>query len=216
MNSSLSSSVTPPATALTKLLSAISECNSHLENIDYAIQQMEPLLPFDVKKYSNMQKEDTSHLDQFIFRFSKLQDSMGGRLFKSILDNIGELNKKEPLIDLLNKLEKFGIVQFRRIPAPTENGSEAHEWTYLREIRNQLVHEYPDDIGQRVAITNAALTCTVRLYEIYNSAKTYITEKVLSKVGNINLAAYEMPKLPTYRTLQELYLSDSLTTAPGD
>lgn len=141
---------------------------------------------------------------------------MGGRFFRSILDNIGELKGNEPFIDILNKLEKFGVVQFLRMISPVENVPPVHEWEYFREIRNELTHDYPDDIGQRIAVTNAALTCVVRLYEIYSEAKKYITNKLLANMQGVDLKSHKMPKLPTHKMLKRLYLQKVSTTAPGD
>ncbi len=69
-------------------------------------------------------------MDQLIFRFSKLQDSMGGKLFPSILENLGEDIRELPFIDRLAKLEKLNVI------------GSADEWMALRETRNIVTLEY--------------------------------------------------------------------------
>jgi hypothetical protein len=40
--------------------------------------------PLLEKDFSNLQEEQIEHIDQFIYRFTKLQDSMGTRLLPSL------------------------------------------------------------------------------------------------------------------------------------
>jgi hypothetical protein len=56
---------------------------------------------------------------------------MGAKLFKSILDNLGEETQGIPFIDILSKLEALHIID------------SSDNWLVLREIRNVLAHEYP-------------------------------------------------------------------------
>lgn len=70
---------------------------------------------------------------------------MGGKLFKVFFDEIGEYNNNMSLLDVLDKLEKFGIID------------DANKWIKYKKPRNQLTHEYPnnkDDIvdGIKLAI----------------------------------------------------------------
>jgi len=87
--------------------------------------------PLDREKYLLLQPVELSFFDQLIFRFSKMQDSMGGRLFPAILENLGEEISSLPFIDRLSKLEQLN------------NISSADEWMLLRETRNMITHEYP-------------------------------------------------------------------------
>jgi len=45
-------------------------------------------------------------VDQFILRFTKLQDAMGCRLFPAILQYLQEPYEERPMLDKLNRLEK--------------------------------------------------------------------------------------------------------------
>lgn len=73
-------------------------------------------------------------LDMLNLRFSKLQDLIGSKIFPITLD----LLKEDALtfIDKLNKLERLGFLT---------GHFNANWWLSLREIRNQLSHDYPDD-----------------------------------------------------------------------
>ena len=69
--------------------------------------------------------------DQLIYRFSKLQDSMGSRLFKQLLEALEEDIASLPFIDILYKLEKLLLL------------NDAKDWIMLRQTRNTVSHEYP-------------------------------------------------------------------------
>jgi uncharacterized protein with HEPN domain len=114
-----------------KLNQSLQLCTIHNERMSFAWQKVKKHFPLDKDKYLSLQPEELSFLDQLIFRFSKLQDSMGGRLFPAILENLGEEIKEMPFIDRLVKLEELNI-----IPG-------ADEWFLLRETRNLVTHEYP-------------------------------------------------------------------------
>ncbi|MDI1293644.1 MAG: hypothetical protein PSV18_12985 [Methylobacter sp.] len=46
-------------------------------------------------------------LDQFILRFTKLQDAMDSRLFPALLQYLQEPYEERPMLDKLNRLEKL-------------------------------------------------------------------------------------------------------------
>ena len=65
--------------------------------------------------------------------FSKLQDSMGEKLFKALVSKFEGNAEKLSFLDIIKKLEKQVGMDI------------ANEWHDLRNIRNQLAHEYEDD-----------------------------------------------------------------------
>lgn len=79
--------------------------------------------------------------DQIIYRFSKAQDSMGAKLFKAYMLAQGS-NVDRPFMDILNTLEKLNIL-------------EVDEWFELREIRNEIAHDYEDNKTLAVDILNS-------------------------------------------------------------
>jgi hypothetical protein len=74
-----------------KLLQGLEECNKHIKRMLYAYHKMAAFMPLDATKYDNLTDEQVENIDhQFIFRFSKLQDAMGDRLFRGVLICLGE------------------------------------------------------------------------------------------------------------------------------
>jgi len=79
--------------------------------------------------------ESIKTIDAFVYRFVKLQDYMGQKLFKNLLKSLGEDYDSLSFLDILDKLEKLGIIP------------KADEWIQIRTLRNKLTHEYPDNIS---------------------------------------------------------------------
>ncbi len=115
-----------------KLEHTLNENYTHLRRVEEAFDALEKqyTLPFTQDEYKNIlnSSQDLAFSDQIIYRFSKLQDSMGAKLFKSILLYQGE-NVDKPFLDILNQLEKMGVLN-------------VDEWFEIRDLRNEISHEY--------------------------------------------------------------------------
>lgn len=103
----------------------------HAERLSAALSETERLLPFSAKTFETLSNQDIAFLDMLTTRFSKLQDVIGTQIFPLILECLAE--DASSFIDKLNRLEKLGYLE------------DAGWWMKLREIRNQVTHDYPDD-----------------------------------------------------------------------
>jgi len=72
-------------------------------------------------------------IDAFLFRFIKIQDLMGNKLFREVLDSLGEFDDSMSMLDVLDRLEKLELIE------------SADVWMDYRNLRNVLTHEYPDN-----------------------------------------------------------------------
>jgi len=122
---------TPEIIAL-KLEPAINECRLHLRRLKYALGRLESKFPLTAREWQTLDDETVGDIDQLLFRYNKLQDAIGQRLFPAILNLGGEWREDEAFIDRLNRLEKIGAIP------------SADTWNEIRQIRNRLTHEYPD------------------------------------------------------------------------
>lgn len=60
--------------------------------------------------------DEIEHIDQFLFRFAKLQDAMGEKLFMLILEFLKEEHTRaKPFIDILNRLEQLGLLDDKNV-----------------------------------------------------------------------------------------------------
>ena len=116
-----------------KIKSTLSECELHQKRIHYALEKLQKFMPLEVSQYQLLSDEEVEALDQFIFRFSKLQDAMGQRLFSDILALKEEPVKSLSFLDKLNRLEQLGVIL------------DKNQWLAIRDIRNKVSYEYEDD-----------------------------------------------------------------------
>jgi uncharacterized protein with HEPN domain len=80
-------------------------------------------------------------VEAFVGRFGRLQDTLGDKLLPVLLKALGE--KTATAIDNLDRAERLGIIR------------SADDWMTMRELRNQMVHEYVEDL---VVLSNALVT----------------------------------------------------------
>ncbi len=118
--------------------------------------------PIDKKKFEKISNciEDIAFSDQIIYRFSKLQDCMGAKLFKSVLLYQGE-NVNKPFLDILNQLERINIINM-------------DEWFEIRDLRNEIAHNYEDDDEVALNILSTIYKLKVELEKILISIKKLV------------------------------------------
>ena len=134
-------------------------CDKHILRINEALKELSDILPLTAESYASLDSEQIRCLDQFIFRFSKLQDAMGAKIFRYLLEYLDEDVAALPMRDILNRLERFRILP------------DANEWVYIRELRNEIAHDYPLMENDVVHILNELLSKTEVLFGIYEKLK---------------------------------------------
>ena len=134
-------------------------CDKHILRINEALTALSNILPLTAESYASLDSEQIRCLDQFIFRFSKLQDAMGAKIFRFLLEYLDEDVTALPMRDILNRLERFQILP------------DANEWVYIRELRNEIAHDYPLMENDVVHILNELLSKTDVLCGIYDKMK---------------------------------------------
>jgi hypothetical protein len=159
-----------------KLEKIFYECDKHLLRIAQASNNLESTMPLDEKKYLNLTNEKIQALDQFLFRFAKLQDAIGQKLFRNILLYLGEDIEGKPFIDILNLMEKLYLL---------DNMSE---WRELREDRNELAHNYEDEAEMMSATINNLYNKKEILKDVYLKIKKFYQKR--EKVENLDSDPY--------------------------
>ncbi|MDQ7056988.1 MAG: nucleotidyltransferase domain-containing protein [Ghiorsea sp.] len=142
-----------------KLVRLFRECDIHQARMVSAYQKIQYKLPLQSASYLQLNEEDITHIDQFLFRYAKLQDAMGKRLFKAMLILLQEEVEHVPFLDILHKLEQLNLI------------ASAEKWQELREIRNAIDHEYDDSPELMVQMLNAIFSSKEVLIDIYDSLK---------------------------------------------
>jgi len=149
-----------------KLNESVQLCVIHSERMSFAWSKVEKYFPLDTEKYKLLLPEELSFFDQLIFRFSKLQDSMGGRLFPTLLAYLGEEVKGKPFIDQLAKLEELNIIP------------DSNDWFLLRETRNIVTHEYPFIVDEVIQGLNLLSKHYLLIMKIWKQVENYIQVRI--------------------------------------
>ncbi|MFZ2124945.1 MAG: hypothetical protein WA012_15690 [Rhodoferax sp.] len=129
--------ITPSQTARLEFLARVTdkECQ-HLLDTDTRL--FGKLFTIEEAKKIEMDPILAERLDAFVSRFGRLQDTVGDKLLPSLLTALAE--KTGPAIDNLDRAEKLGLIE------------SSDGWLEMRRLRNQMVHEYIEDL---VVLTSA-------------------------------------------------------------
>jgi len=164
-----------------KLISNIEECNKHLARMLNAFNKMSEFIPLNLDYYTNISEDSIEHIDQFLFRFSLLQDSMGEKLFRNLITSIGEDSRSLTFIDILNRLEALGLLK-------------KDVWMDLRDLRNLATHEYPDTEEIIIGTLNKLFKNTELIYSIFIRTKDFIFMRVLKNHDQNKYLTIPFPK----------------------
>ncbi|SES34900.1 hypothetical protein SAMN04487958_11724 [Vreelandella subterranea] len=120
-----------------------------IRHLEYADNQVfdGQLTYEDVENLDNM-PELAMKVEAFASRFCRLQDTLGDKLLPALLKALGEPDRA--LLINLEKAEKYGWL------------SSSEHWVALRQLRNQMIHEYIEDTQTLLdALTTAHGNITV-------------------------------------------------------
>lgn len=98
-------------------------------------------------------------LDAFVSRFGRLQDTLADKFLPALLDALAE--PKASAIDNLDRAEKLGWIE------STDN------WLEMRKLRNQMVHEYIEDL---VILSNALKAGHEFVGTLVDSANRFVAQ----------------------------------------
>lgn len=140
---------------------ALDICQTHAERLNWAISEIKGHFPLTPAELAQLTPLDLAIFDQFIVRFSKLQDAMGAKLLPAVLELTQEQGELKAFIDKLNRLEKIDAIE------------SAEEWLELREMHNQFAHDYPEEPEIQASLLNKAFKLSERLLAILESVSHF-------------------------------------------
>ena len=140
-------------------------CQGHADALQDALLDIHTRA-MDVNDYTTLSKQDRRLLDQFAYRYTRLQDDIGVKLMPSVLKALGEDVALMSAIDRFARLEQLGWLE------------SADDWQTLRQIRNQFTHDYPDNPTERFERWQAAVHAAAQL--------TSVLTRFQNKIENIN------------------------------
>jgi hypothetical protein len=89
---------------------------------------------YDQFVFNTLKPEKRAILDAYLKRFASIQDFLGAKIFSLLLDIAGINNSK--MSEVLSNIEKENIID------------SLENWIELREVRNELEHDYPEDLQE--------------------------------------------------------------------
>jgi hypothetical protein len=104
--------------------------------------------------------EQKALFDAFLKRFSSLQDFMGAKIFPQLLQMVGIFTEK--MSEILYHAEKEGLID------------SLNDWIELREMRNDLEHDYPDDLEKALLELKRAVGKYDTLERYYFNIKSFV------------------------------------------
>ncbi len=149
-----------------KLLYWIKICDIHAKRLKSHFEKVEKLVPITAAKLSKFSEAQINNFDLVIFKFSKLQDDIGSKVFPIFLKTIEEDVESKTFIDILNKLEKIRVIE------------NAEFWKSLKKVRNAIAHEYPDNPEIMAINLNDVLINTKIILKFWTKLKKEIAKHV--------------------------------------
>ena len=150
-----------------KLYKYLNECDKHLLRVEEAYSDIEESIPLSVQKYKILSKDEVQAIDQYLYRFSKLQDTLGQKIFRLVLNIYEPFDESIPFIDVLNKLEKLDFLE------------SAKEWINLRDKRNKIAHQYDDEPYEMTQAINDILNQKDIIKAIYLKIKQKVEASLI-------------------------------------
>lgn len=89
---------------------------------------------FDPWVFNTLQAQERAILDAYLKRFASIQDFLGAKIFPLLLEIAGIGSSK--MSDVLIRIEKEEIID------------SLESWIELREVRNELEHDYPEELKE--------------------------------------------------------------------
>jgi hypothetical protein len=137
------------------LFSNIEIAKIHEYRLKIALESLKDFLPINAEKFALLSNADYACLDAVAMRYSKLQDMIGSKIFALLLEVMAEKIESNRFLDMLNHLEKIGIIE------------SVNFWIDLRNVRNFISHEYPEEPLLLIKNINLLYSCSLKLLKFW-------------------------------------------------
>lgn len=121
--------------------------------------------PFTLKQAVQLETDPdlAERVEAFVSRFTRLQDTVGDKLLPQLLRALGE--KTASALDNLNVAERLGFVD------------SVDDWMMMRNLRNQMIHEYIEDLAVLVNALQTGHTYVPNLITTANNMLADIEQR---------------------------------------
>ena len=146
--------------------SSLMECDSHLRKMNHAYEKLKESIPFSEADFPPLDEDVSANLDQFLFRFIKMQDSIANRLLPSLYQILEDNQEPRPFLDILNRLESLDVLE------------SVDTWQFFRNLRNNLANDYPESREQNITNLNILFQRWQEFSALYQGIKKYCRQRL--------------------------------------
>ncbi len=136
-----------------RLKDYLKQANIHIERLENVLKRLSNIYPLNTEKFSSLTSNQLDMLDTLAFRFAKLQDLLGAKIFREFLSQMGFVVEGKSFLEILREIEKEGII-------------DIDTWNEFRKVRNLLAHDYPDEIDEKIEAINYLIQNTPILIKV--------------------------------------------------
>ncbi len=147
---------------------AMASANRQVQGLLRALPAVQAITPLSLEALTSLAPQKIDAIDLMLKRFENVFEA-GRRLFRAALLLWEEPQDGLSYIDVLNRLEKIGILE------------SAQQWREVGRTRNAVVHEYamrPDD---QVKAINAACAHAEDALKIVNHTLGMMTRRIIAE-----------------------------------
>jgi hypothetical protein len=138
-------------------------CLKQAKHLEVSLERIKSIAPFDNDKLKNLTEDEVMIIDAFIMQFGKLQDMLGNKIFKTLVDL--SMEKSGTMIDTLNTMDKLCILD------------DVDGWRKIRDARNSVIHDYDLEEKETAKRLNNIIDFVPHLFVILERVKKYVKEK---------------------------------------
>jgi len=117
------------------------------------IEDAKEVISFPITEYDALPNLEKFAINALIFRFSKLQDLIGTKIFRAFLEVNKFDTQDKSFLEILKEIEKEGII-------------DIDTWDEFRKIRNIIAHEYPGEEQEALEAIELLIKKSSQLTEI--------------------------------------------------
>ena len=145
-----------------KMQRYLNECNKHKIRIEKSYAKVKEIFPLSAPRYEKLSDDEIEAIDQYLFRFAKLQDTLGRQVFRMIVSEYDDTVDDLTFLDLLNRLEKIGLLE------------DVNIWKKLRDVRNDISHQYDDEPEEIAEALNNIFAYKTELIAIFDKIEIFV------------------------------------------
>lgn len=143
-----------------KLALHLKESFVHINRLTEVLDSLKKLYPLTAKKLHTLSSADKDKLDVLAFRFAKLQDLLGTKIFREYLAVLQYPVEDKNFLELLKELDKEKIL-------------DIDLWSEFRGVRNSISHDYPSEEDEKAEAINYLIQHIEELIQITEKIKEH-------------------------------------------